>query len=376
MQTNRNEFLRLMAAAALLRPASAQKSGTPPESNEPFAIRVMEDCGAALRLALCYIGDRVGIFKAMASSGPVTAPDLARKTQLNPRMLREWLNGLVAARYIEYHPANKTYLLTKEHTEVLANEESSPICGMFQLIGSLVSAAPKVAKAFQTGKPVAADEFTSDLYLGGHRATAPDFKHQLVQTWIPLMPRVQETLVAGGAAADVGCGTGLASIMLAKAFPKSRFAGYDPFRPSIQIARELARKEGVGDRVQFVAADASKLPHSQFDLVTIFGSVHHFSDPVTVLKECRQALKASGTCFILDTDLSLNPEDNINLFGRLAYPITTLYCLQDSLAGNGAGVGAEFNAKILKDFAAKSGFSKCSKLPGSAPMKAYYSLEA
>ena len=162
MRPNRKEFLRLMAAAAWLRPiapASPQPAAPTAETQDQFTARVLEDCGAALRCALCYIGDRVGLFRAMANSGPVTATELARQTQLNERLLREWLNGMSAARYIEYRPADKTYSLSSERAAVLANEEYSSLPGLFQLIESLVSAAPKVAHAFQTGKPVTAADF-------------------------------------------------------------------------------------------------------------------------------------------------------------------------------------------------------------------------
>jgi SAM-dependent methyltransferase len=381
MQTDRKQFLRMMAAAALSpRVVQASPQQKPPvaESIEQFSAQVMEDCGAAARCALCYIGDRLGIFKVMAGSGRVTAAELARKTKLNARMLREWLNALAAARYVQYRPADKTYLLAKEHAQILADEESSSLFmgAVFQLILPIVSAAPKVATAFKTGKPVTPNDFTPDLYLGGERSSAPYFKHQLVQNSIPLLPRVQDQLVAGGWAADVACGTGLASITLAKAFPKSNFSGYDPFAPSIRRARENAEKAGVADRVHFVAADCSKLPAGRFDLVTIFSSVHHFNDPVTTLSQCRRALKAGGTCFILDGDLSLNPEENFNLAGRIIYAITTLYCLHDSMANHGAGLGAEFNGAVLKDLAAKSGFTHFQKLPGSTPLKAYYELRS
>src|SRR4051794_5420613 len=157
MRPDRKEFLRLMAAAALLRPvarAFPQSPAPGAETQDQFTARVVEDCGAALRCALCYIGGRVGLFRAMANSGPVTATELARQTQLNERLVREWLNGLVAGRYLEYRPADKTYLLSPEHAKVLADEEFSNMPGAFQLIESAVSAAPKVARAFQTGKPL------------------------------------------------------------------------------------------------------------------------------------------------------------------------------------------------------------------------------
>jgi SAM-dependent methyltransferase len=346
------------------------------KAREQFVIQVMEDCGAALRCALCNIGDRLGLFKTMASSGPLTAAALARKTKLNPRMLREWLNAMATARYIEYRPADKTYLLPKEHAWLLADEELSPMFmgGLFQFLVPMVSAAPKIANAFQTGKPVTIHDFPPDLYHGVERISAPGYKHELVQKWIPLLPRVQEKLMAGGAAVDLGCGTGLATIVLAKAFPRSRFFGYDPHAPSIRRARARANEEGVAGRVRFVVGDSSKLPPRRFDLVTILGSAHHFSDPVTSLRQCRRALKKNGACFVVDADLPLNPEENMNTAGRIGYAATTLWCLQDSMANHGAGLGSEFNEGVLKSLAARSGFSQCRKLPDSTPLKAFYEL--
>lgn len=369
MLSSRKDFLRLIGAGTALQPlarTSPQQTAQSAPSQQPFAVQVTEDCGAALRCALCNIGDRLGLFKAMADSRPVTAAELARKTQLNARILREWLNAMAAASYVEYSPKDKTYTLPNEHALVLANEETSPMFmgGLFQMFGGFVAATPKVASTFQTGKPVPMSEFPEDVFAGIDRTSAPRYKHDLVQNWIPLFPEVQRKLTAGGAAVDVGCGTGLASIMLAKAFPKSQFVGYDPYAPSIRKARERARKEGVSDRVQFVAADNSKLPAQRFDLVTIFISVHHFNDPVKDLRYCREALKPQGTCFVYDADLSLNPEDNMNTMGRMAYGASTLFCLHSSMMNNGAAFGAEFNEQVLRSVAQKSGFTECKKLAG------------
>jgi SAM-dependent methyltransferase len=380
MLSSRKEFLRLIGILAALPPAartSPQQTATSVSGKQPFAVRVMEDCGAALRCALCNIGDRLGLFRAMADSRPVTVSELAGKTQLNVRILREWLNAMAAAGYVEYRPENKTYMLPNEHALVLANEETSPLFmgGMFQMFGGMIAATPKVAGTFQTGKPVPMSEFPEDVFVGIDRVSAPRYKHDLVQKWIPLIPQVQEKLATGGAAVDVGCGTGLASIMLAKAFPKSQFAGYDPYAPSIRKARERARKAGLADRVQFIAADNSKLPPQRFDLVTIFITVHHFNDPVKDLRYCREALKPGGTCFVYDGDLSLNPEDNMNTTGRVAYGSSTLFCLHSSMVNNGAGFGAEFNEQVLRSVAQRSGFTECKKLSGTSGV-GFYQLRA
>jgi SAM-dependent methyltransferase len=366
-------------AAVAVTPRAAKPSSQQPATAAPelrFAARVMEDCSAALRCALCDIGDRVGLFKAMANSGPVTAAELARETALNARLLRDWLNAMAAASYIEYRPVDKTYRLPKEHAVVLADEEKSPLFmgGLFQMFGGMVTAAPKVANAFQTGKPVPPSEFPAGIFAGVDRGGAPQFRHELVQHWIPLLPDVRENLLAGASAADVGCGTGLASVVLAKAFPKSQFAGYDPYAPSIRKARDRAKREGLSDRVHFFAADNSKLPRRHFDLVTIFRAVHHFSDPVVELRHCREALRHGGTCFVYDGDLSLNPEDNMNAVGRMAYASSTLFCVHSSMENNGAALGAEFNEQVLKDIARKSGFRECKKLSRTPAGAAFYQL--
>src|SRR5436190_7951261 len=204
-------------------------------------------------------------------------------------MLREWLNGLTAAGYLEYRPLDKTYILPNDHAEVLADEESSPMFrgGVFRSLVPVYSAAPQVANTFQTGKPAI---FPPEIDIAGERSFAPAYKYELVQKWIPLLPGIQEKLTAGASAVDVACGTGVASVVLAKAFPKSEFTGYDPAIRSIRRARDRARNEGVAPRARVVAADCSKLPRSRYDLVTIFNSMHHFDDPVRILKHCRDAL--------------------------------------------------------------------------------------
>jgi 2-polyprenyl-3-methyl-5-hydroxy-6-metoxy-1,4-benzoquinol methylase len=330
-------------------------------------MRVLDDCGAAWRCALFTVGDRLGLFRLMAETGPMTADEFARKAHLNARILREWLNAMVAADYIEYSPADRTYLLTKEHALVLADEETSAVFlgGMFELAETLVSAAPVLTLALHTCKPLRMSDYPAQLSEAEERISAPRLKHDFVQKQIPLMRQVEAKLTNGGSAVDLACGSGLASIILAKAFPKSRFAGYDPYLPAIQTARERTRKEGVSDRVEFVAAGSSELPPGRFDLLTIFASVHHFADPVSELTHCRKALAPGGTCFITDGDLSLNPEDNRNPVGRLAYGASTLYCLHDSMANNGAAFGAEFNEQKLSALATASGFSQFKKLSGT-----------
>lgn len=380
MVSRRRTFLRVMAAAAGLQsqePAAPQ-AGAADAAPVPFPIRVLDDCGAAVRCALCTVGDRLGLFQMLEQAGAVTAEELARRANVNARMLREWLNAMTAADYIDYRPADKTYVLTKEHAFVLANEETSAIFlgGLFEFVEALVAAAPALTSALRTGKPLQMSDYPTRLSEAMERISAPGLKHDLVQTQIPLMPQVKAKLTEGGSAVDLACGSGLASIILAKAFPKSRFAGYDPYLPAINRARAHARTEGVSDRVKFIAAGSSKLPRRQFDLVTIFASVHHFAEPVTELRNCRESLVPGGTCFITDGDLPLSPQNNKNPVGRLAYGSSVLYCLHDSMANNGVGFGAEFNEQKLRALASASGFSSFKTLRRTGMGSALYELRA
>lgn len=383
MTLHRKDFLKLLGVGAATglqskRPlAAAQTATRQSKSAEEFAARVMEDVGTAWRGALCYVGDRLGIYKAMAAAGPVTASALAQKTTLNARMLREWLNAMATAGYVEYQPAGGTYFLTAAQASVLADEESSPLFrgGMLEMLVPMVAAANKVAGAFRTGQPITMADFAPELFEGEERDSAPLFKHQLVQQWIAAMPDVEARLRDGGAAVDIGCGTGLASITLATAFPKAHCFGYDPFGPSIERARANAAKAGVAGRVEFVVADASALPAASFDLATIFDSVHHFSDPVGSLVSARKALTPGGTCFILDLAMSPHVEENRNTMGRIIYAATTIWCLQDSMANNGAGIGAEMTEALMRELARRSGFSQFRRLPAAGPAEGVYQLK-
>ena len=231
-------------------------------------------------------------------------------------------------------------------------------------------------EAFRNGRPVTMNDFAPDLFRGMERASAPDFKHRLVQHWIPALPDVERKLRAAGTAVDVGCGSGLASVVLGRAYPNSRFFGYDPHAPSIARARANAKAAGLADRVQFVVADASRLPEGRFDLVTVFNSVHHFSDPVGNFISCRKALAPGGSFFFNESASSGKLEEDMDLFVRLSYPATTLWCLQDSLANNGAGIGSDSSEPLMRELARKSGFTRFRKLEISTKMLGLYELKA
>jgi len=347
------------------------------EKLEGFVQRIVLDVGTAMRGGLVYIGDRLGIFAALAQSGPVTATELAGQTGLNERYLREWLGSMTTAEYLEHDSVGDTYLLPPEHALPLADEEFPFFTGgLLQMIVPTVTVAPAVAEAFKTGKGVTQDQYLPDMYEAIERMTAPWYKHQLVQNWIPEMPGVQEKLKDGGSACDVGCGSGRAPITIAKAFPAAEVHGYDVHAGSIERARATAQAEGIADRVTFTVGDGADLPDERFDLVSTFDVVHDSVDPVGLMSAIRGALREDGTYLMLEMNASGDVEENRNPLGRLLYNVSTLYCMTTSLAHGGAGIGACMGEEKARELAYAAGFTQFRKLPIDEPFSVLYELKA
>jgi len=357
---------KLLAAASLATAGcgKVEQRAEAPSKADRFSEKLLEDMGAAMRAPLSYLGDRLGIFKAMASSGPVTSAQLAQKTGLHPRYMRAWLEAMTAAEYVEYHPADKKFLLPPEHAAVLADEESPQFMGGgLQGMVPSVLVTPKLEDAFRTGKGLSYSDFIPEAYASMARWSAPGFKHQLVQKWIPAMPHVEKRLREGGTAADVGCGQGLASIMLAKGFPQSRFWGYDLHAPSIDLARASAAAAGLADRVTFEVVDGARLPARKFDLITTFDVLHDSADPETIVRSARSALAPDGTYLVSEPSLSPNLEENINSMGRMFYAAALIYCMSVSLGQGGPGIGSDVNPAMVERWGKAGGFSRIRELP-------------
>ena len=347
------------------------------ERLEAFVERIVLDVGTAMRGGLLYIGDRLGIFRALADGEPVTPAQLAERSGLDERYLREWLGSMTTAEYVEHDAARGTYRLPPEHALPLADEDFPFFTGGFlQMIVPTVSVAPQVAEAFRTGKGVTQDQYLPDMYEAIERGTAPWYKHHLVQTWLPELTGVPAKLEAGGTVLDVGCGRGLAAITIAKAFPKARVSGYDIHPGSIEGAREHAEAEGVGDRVTFEVADGAELPEDRFDLVTTFDVVHDSVDPVGLMRSIRGSLREDGTYLMLEMNASGDVEENRNPLGRFLYNVSTLYCMTTSLAHGGAGIGACMGEEKARELAYAAGYSHFRKLPIEDPFSVLYELKA
>ncbi len=344
---------------------------------EAFVERIVLDVGTSMRGALSYIGDRLGIFKAMAGAGWVTSVELAELTGLDERYLREWLGSMATAEYVEHDAARGAYLLPPEHALPLADEEFPFFTGGFlQMVVPAVSVAPRVAEAFRTGGGVTQDEYSPEMYEAIERGTAPWYKHHLVQTWIPAMPDVHAKLRDGGAALDVGCGCGRAAITIAMAYPNTRVAGVDVHPGSIERARAAAGEAGVADRVHFEVADGGQLPAARYDLITTFDVVHDSVDPVGLMSSIRSALAPDGTYLMLEMNASDDVEQNRTPLGRFLYNVSTLYCMTTSLAHGGAGIGACMGHAKAEELAEAAGFGHFRKLPIDDPFSVLYELKA
>ncbi len=342
---------------------------------DEFAQRFISDTAAAVRAGLNYIGDRLGIFKAMAQTGPVTVEELAQKTALNARYLQEWLAALVAAQYILYDPIKKTYLLPPEHALFLADEDSPMFAGgALQMPLPLVCTAPRLLEAFRSGGGVLHSEHHPEMTEATERFTRPFFTSFLTQEWIPAMPDVEKRLTEGCEVADIGCGSGQAAITMARAYPKSVIYGFDNHAPSIERAHENSRKARV-ENVIFDHKGVDDLSKSQrFSFITTFDVIHDMADPIGGLKTIRRLLSEDGTYMMLEMNASDKLEENINPLASLLYSISTLYCMTVSLAEGGIGIGACMGEAQAKDLTQQAGFTQFRRLPVDHPFSVIYEV--
>jgi SAM-dependent methyltransferase len=325
---------------------------------------VVGDAATAMHAALCYIGDQLGIFKAMMDSRALSVGDLAGRTGLNQRYLREWLSAMAAAHYVEYDSAAETFTLAPEYAAALA-DENSPffVAGYFQTAQAALTMAPRVAGEFKNGGGVTQAEYPPSLFEGFERNSGTRYKHKLIRKWIPAMPQVAEALEAGGTMADIGCGGGRAAVMIARQFPKARVVALDLHRESIERARASAAKAGLSDRVSFEIGDGSELPAESFDFISAFDVIHDAADPGALMRSVRRALKPDGTFLVQEINLSDQLTENLSPLGKLAYSISTLYCLTTSLAHRGAGIGIAMGQPKTRELAAAAGFSRFRRIP-------------
>jgi SAM-dependent methyltransferase len=327
---------------------------------DEFMGRFVGDLGAALSAALVVIGDRLGLYRAMADGEPVTSDQLAERTDTDPRYVREWLSNQAAGGYVTYHPDEETFSLTAEQSLALAQEGSPAfVPGAFQLATALTKDEETITGAFRDRKGVGWHEHHHDLFSGTERFFRPGYAANLVSSWIPALDGVQAKLESGALVADVGCGHGASTILLAQAFPRSEFVGFDYHDASIERARAAAAADGLDDRVTFEVAAAKDYPGDSYDLVAMFDCLHDMGDPEGASAHVLSTLAADGTWMIVEPYAGDRLEDNLNPVGRVFYGASTLVCTPASRDQEvGLALGAQAGEARLRDVVTGGGFTR------------------
>ncbi len=329
------------------------------ERLEQLMGRVVDELGGALGAGLIVVGERAGLWAALAGAGSMTSESLAARSGTDERYAREWLRAMAAGGYVEYAPAGDTYAISDEVAFAMADPQGPSVPGACQVVLGALEATGRVAERFVSGEGLGWHEHDDDLFEGTERFFRPQYAAHLVDEWIPALDGVGSVLTAGARAADVGCGHGASTILMAEAFPASIFTGFDYHEASIVHAREAARVAGVEDRVSFVVAPADDFPGEGYDLVTMFDCLHDMGDPAGVARHVRAALTAQGAWMIVEPMAGDRVEDNLNPVGRLFYSASTLVCTPASLAQPGrAALGAQAGEAALAEVIRRGGFSR------------------
>ena len=322
-----------------------------------FFGKIVNDMGAIASAPMVVIGDKLGLYREMMASGPLTPAELAVKTRTAERYVREWLNNQSAGGYVTYDEKTGKYHLSEEQAFCLADENSpGSVLGAFQIAMSLFKDEPKIREAFRSGGGVEWGEHDPDLFEGTERFFRAGYLANLTSSWIPSLEGMEEKLKRGAKVADVGCGHGASTIIMAKAYPKSQFIGFDYHEPSILEARNRVKKEGLSDRVKFEVAMATDFPGNDYDLVAIFDALHDMADPVGTVAHISKILKHDGTLMLVEPFAKDDVKDNMNPVGRLFYGASTMVCVPCSLASNGPALGAQAGPKKLEEVVKTGGF--------------------
>jgi SAM-dependent methyltransferase len=326
---------------------------------EEFMGKAVTDMGAIISAPLFVIGEKLGLYKAMAGAGPVTSQQVADKAGADERMVREWLRNQAAGGYVVYDADSDRYTLPNEHALALADEESPfYILGVYDSIASLYADEDKILEAFRSGKGMGWHEHDHRLFRGTERFFRPGYKGNLVSEWIPALEGVQEKLEKGAKVADIGCGHGASTVIMAEAFPNSEFFGFDYHDASIKRAREIAQEAGVDGRTNFSVASAKDYPGSGYDLVCVFDCLHDMGDPVGASAHIHETLAPAGTWMIVEPFANDTVQENLNPVGRVFYGASTVICTPASQAQEvGLALGAQAGESRLADVIKEGGFS-------------------
>jgi SAM-dependent methyltransferase len=324
-----------------------------------FIGQFVTDLGASVHAGMVVIGERLGLYKALAST-PMTAPELAAKTCTDERYLREWLASQAAGGYINYDERTEKFSMSTEQAFTLANEESPAyLPGAFELALGSLAAVPRIADSFRTGAGMGWHEHVDGVFHGCEKFFRPGYVANLLSAWIPAMPDAKAKLEAGARVADIGCGKGASTLLMAKAFPKSRFFGFDYHDKSIEAAREQARRDGLADRVTFEVAKAKEFPGKDYDFAAVFDCLHDMGDPVGAARHVRESLAKDGTWMIVEPFANDQLKDNLNPVGRVYYSFSTLLCTPCSRSQEvGLCLGAQAGEARIREVVSSAGFTR------------------
>ena len=325
-----------------------------------FVFRAVDEVGATLNTALVVMGEKLGLYRELAGAGPLSSAELAERTGTAERYVREWLNAQAAGGYVAYDPDSGRYSLPPEQAVALT-DSSSPayLPGFFQIaLGSVID-SPKVVEKVRSGDGFGWHEHVHDVHEGCERFFRPGYNAHLIAEWLPALDGVVEKLQRGALVADVGCGHGASTVLMAQAFPNSTFAGSDYHGGSIEIARERANEAGVADRASFQSAPAAAYSGTGYELVTMFDCLHDMGDPVGAARHVRSTLKPDGTWMIVEPNAGDRVEDNLSPVGRAYYGFSTLLCTPASLSQEvGLALGAQAGEARIREVVQDAGFTR------------------
>ncbi len=327
---------------------------------EAFMGQAVTDMGAIISAPLMVIGEKLGLYKAMAGAGPLSSQEVAERSGAAERYVREWLRNQAAGGYVTYDPESDRYTLPDEHALALADEDSPfYILGVYESIASLYADEDQILEAFRSGGGMGWHEHDHRLFRGTERFFRPGYRAHLVAEWIPALDGVKEKLERGAKVADVGCGHGASTVIMAEAFPNSEFFGFDYHDASIERAREAAKDAGVQDRITFEVASAKDYPEGGYDLVCVFDCLHDMGDPVGAARHVRSALADDGTWMVVEPMAGDHVEDNLNPVGRAYYGFSTLLCTPSSLSQDvGLALGTQAGPSRIREITQAAGFTR------------------
>lgn len=331
-----------------------------PDKLMAFVFKAVEEVGAVLNGALVVMGDRLGYYRSLAASGPSTAAELAERTDTDQHYAREWLNAQAAGSFVTYDASTGRYELPPEHAVALTDEASPAfVGGLFQIAHGTVCGSARIVEAARTGDGVGWGEHNTDVHVGCERFFAPTYNAHLIADWLPALDGVTDKLSSGASVADVGCGHGASTILMAQAFPNSRVRGTDLHAESVATARARAAHSGSNSLIEFETADADAFTGGPYDLVTTLDALHDMGDPVGVARHIRDVIADDGTWMIVEPIAGDHVEDNLNPVGRTYYGFSTLLCTPSSLSQPvGLALGTQAGPARIHDVVSTAGFTR------------------